>query len=106
MNRPGDWNCRSCQHLNFQRHNSCQHCGDPKSSDFRGKGASSFGFMGSNVRPGDWYCCHSSCFKCGAFKDDGGFNCDMPRTRAFGVSIHNFTSKMECFRCNAPRHSF
>ncbi|GER26351.1 Ran-binding zinc finger protein [Striga asiatica] len=30
MNRPGDWNCRSCQHLNFQRRDSCQRCGDPR----------------------------------------------------------------------------
>ncbi|GAY60036.1 hypothetical protein CUMW_199000, partial [Citrus unshiu] len=101
MNRPGDWNCRSCQHLNFQRRDSCQRCGDPRSSsDFCGfggrGGGSSFGFgTGSDVRPGDWYCSagncgahnfasRSSCFKCGAFKDDvagGGFDCDMPRSR-------------------------
>ncbi|KAL5582138.1 hypothetical protein UlMin_014580 [Ulmus minor] len=114
MNRPGDWNCRSCQHLNFQRRDSCQRCGDPKSSDFGGRGASSFGFTGSDVRPGDWYCsagncgAHnfascSSCFKCGAFKDDRGFDYDMPRSRGFG---HNFASRMEYFRCNAPRDLF
>ncbi|KAH0982716.1 hypothetical protein GBA52_009893 [Prunus armeniaca] len=111
MSRPGDWNCRSCQHLNFQRRDSCQRCGDSKSGvDFggfggRGGGGSSFGFMstGSDVRPGDWYCAaancgahnfasRSSCFKCGAFKDDsaaggggGGFDSDMPRSRRFRV---------------------
>ncbi|ESR40443.1 hypothetical protein KPL70_020678 [Citrus sinensis] len=143
MNRPGDWNCRSCQHLNFQRRDSCQRCGDPRSSgDFCGfggrGGGSSFGFgTGSDVRPGDWYCSagncgahnfasRSSCFKCGAFKDDvagGGFDCDMPRSRGSsfgggnrsgwksgdwictrsGCNEHNFASRMECFRCNAPR---
>ncbi|KAA8525384.1 hypothetical protein F0562_007198 [Nyssa sinensis] len=30
MSRPGDWNCRSCQHLNFQRRDSCQRCGEPR----------------------------------------------------------------------------
>ncbi|KAI9162164.1 hypothetical protein LWI28_024478 [Acer negundo] len=62
MSRPGDWNCRSCQYLNFQRRDSCQRCGDSKSGDLggfggRGGGPSSFGFgTGSDVRPGDWYC--------------------------------------------------
>nr|CAD1842996.1 unnamed protein product [Ananas comosus var. bracteatus] len=66
MNRkPGDWNCRSCQYLNFSRRDVCQRCGDPRSnssdrSDYAnfggGRGGSSFGFGGSDVRPGDWYC--------------------------------------------------
>ena len=107
MSRPGDWNCRSCQHLNFQRRDSCQRCGDPKSSDrggdfggFGGRGGSSYGFStGSDVRPGDWYCTasacgahnfasRSSCFKCGAFKDDsssGGYDSDFSRSRGFGT---------------------
>ncbi|KAM0933339.1 putative Zinc finger, RanBP2-type [Dioscorea sansibarensis] len=153
MNRkPGDWNCRSCNHLNFSRRDSCQRCGDPRSANDRGDyssfgsrgGGSSFGFTGSDVRPGDWYCScgahnfasRSSCFKCGAFKEDsavtggggggGGFDSDMPRrgygfgsgggarsgwksgdwicTRS-GCNEHNFASRMECFRCNAPRES-
>ncbi|XP_010925244.1 RNA-binding protein involved in heterochromatin assembly dri1 isoform X1 [Elaeis guineensis] len=152
MNRkPGDWNCRSCQHLNFSRRDSCQRCGEPRSSSDRsdyasfgggggggggGRAGSSFGFSGSDVRPGDWYCScgahnfasRSSCFKCGAFKEDsavgGGFEGDVPRSRGFGFgggraawksgdwictrsgcNEHNFASRMECFRCNAPRES-
>ncbi|KAM6585900.1 hypothetical protein CsatB_012902 [Cannabis sativa] len=161
MSRPGDWNCRSCQHLNFQRRESCQRCGDPRSGDRGdfgafggGRGSSnSFAFAttGSDVRPGDWYCAaancgahnfasRSSCFKCGAFKDDvigggggGGYDCiDMPRSRGSGFGSggggggggrpgwksgdwicnrsgcneHNFASRIECFRCNAPRDSY
>ncbi|KAJ7514586.1 hypothetical protein O6H91_23G052000 [Diphasiastrum complanatum] len=111
--KPGDWNCPTCQHLNFSRRDTCQRCGDPRpggAGEFgrfssRGSGSStyaygsgyggggsgasrsygsSFGFGGGSdicVRPGDWYCsigsCNahnfasrSSCFKCGAFKDD------------------------------------
>ncbi|XP_064966156.1 uncharacterized protein LOC135613091 [Musa acuminata AAA Group] len=151
MNRkPGDWNCRSCQHLNFSRRDSCQRCGDPRMSvdrseyaAFGGRGGPSFGFSGSDVRPGDWYCScgahnfasRSSCFKCGALKDDSaiggggggggcGFDGDVPRSRAFGFgggragwksgdwicnrsgcNEHNFASRMECFRCSAPRDS-
>ncbi|KAE8700630.1 Single hybrid motif superfamily protein [Hibiscus syriacus] len=155
MSRPGDWSCRSCQHLNFQRRDSCQRCGEFRSSDNfggfgGGRGDSSFGFtIGSDVRPGNWYCTagscgthnfasRSSCFKCGAFKDDsaGGFDCDVVRLEdsvaltepggnpatgyvpgeflvsfqirkhAWGMSgcnEHNFASRMECFRCSAPR---
>ncbi|KAJ6704242.1 ZINC FINGER PROTEIN [Salix viminalis] len=146
MSRPGDWNCRSCQHLNFQRRDSCQRCGDPRSGGdfgaFGGRGGSAaFGFTGSDVRPGDWYCTagncgahnfasRSSCFKCGVYKEmdsAGGFDIsDFPRSRGFGGSTgstgnrsgwksgdwictrwgcneHNFASRMECFKCNAPR---
>ncbi|XP_072979551.1 RNA-binding protein involved in heterochromatin assembly dri1-like [Typha angustifolia] len=157
MNRkPGDWNCRTCQHLNFSRRDSCQRCSEPRSSADRSdyasfgaggggaRGGSSFGFSGSDVRPGDWYCScgahnfasRSSCFKCGAFKEDtavglgagvgGAFDGDMMRSsRGFGFggggrtgwksgdwictrsgcNEHNFASRMECFRCNAPRES-
>ncbi|GFS35334.1 Ran BP2/NZF zinc finger-like superfamily protein [Actinidia rufa] len=150
MSRPGDWNCNSCQHLNFQRRDSCHRCGEPKHGERgdygcfggRGTGGTLFGFStGPDVRPGDWYCSigncgthnfanRSSCFKCGAFKDEssGGFDGDMPRARGFGFGggvggsrsgwksgdwicarseckEHNFASRMECFRCNAPRES-
>ncbi|KAK2661038.1 hypothetical protein Ddye_007571 [Dipteronia dyeriana] len=164
MSRPGDWNCRSCSHLNFQRRDSCQRCGEPRPGsgggsdrgDFggsfgvggggRGGGSSPFGFStGPDVRPGDWYCTvgncgahnfasRSSCFKCGASKDetgggliDGSCGGDIPRMRGFGFGSgsssrsgwksgdwictrsgcneHNFASRTECFRCNAPRES-
>ncbi|XP_076891259.1 RNA-binding protein involved in heterochromatin assembly dri1-like [Bidens hawaiensis] len=156
MSRPGDWNCRSCQHLNFQRRESCQRCGETKHGGYGGgRGsmitASAFSFnTGPDVRPGDWYCnvgncgahnfaSRSSCFKCGAFKDDlvssggnsgGGGGFDAGRGFGFGggsggsggggrsgwksgdwictrpgCNEHNFASRMECFRCNAPRDS-
>ncbi|KAL9256212.1 hypothetical protein AKJ16_DCAP03765 [Drosera capensis] len=160
MNRPRDWNCRSCNHLNFQRRDSCHRCGEPRTGDrgdlyvsFGGGGrggGSSFGGgfgTGPDVRPGDWYCTvgncgghnfasRCSCFKCGAIKEDslgGGFDSDIPRSRFFGFGSgsgvgggggsssrsgwksgdwictrlgcneHNFASRMECFRCSAPR---
>ncbi|VVB17204.1 unnamed protein product [Arabis nemorensis] len=160
MNRPGDWNCRSCNHLNFQRRDSCQRCREPKPggintdlfSGFGGRPISnSFGFnTGADVRPGDWYCnlgncgthnfaSRSSCFKCGAAKDESSRSAavaatgfidmnDDPRRNLFGFGSssgggtgrsswksgdwicsrsgcneHNFASRSECFRCNAPK---
>ncbi|XVF49868.1 hypothetical protein PTKIN_Ptkin04bG0050500 [Pterospermum kingtungense] len=47
MSRSGDWNCISCQHLNFRRMESCQTCGESRSDDLGGYGGrvgSSFGF--------------------------------------------------------------
>ncbi|KAL1301026.1 RNA-binding protein involved in heterochromatin assembly dri1 [Arachis hypogaea] len=111
MSRPGDWNCRTCNHLNFQRRESCQRCGEPRGvgagaggdygGAFGGRGSSSFGFTtGPDVRPGDWYCTvgncgahnfasRSSCFKCGAPKEDSsaaGFDADIPRTRGYSFA--------------------
>ncbi|CAA7409905.1 unnamed protein product [Spirodela intermedia] len=111
-------------------------------SSFGASGGSPFGTGGSDVRPGDWYCpcgyhnfaSRSTCFKCGAFKDettagfDGG---DALRSRGYGFggagggasaaragwksgdwictrtgcNEHNFASRMECYRCNAPREA-
>ncbi|XP_057434498.1 uncharacterized protein LOC130727397 [Lotus japonicus] len=100
MSRPGDWNCRTCSHLNFQRRESCQRCGEPRAGaggdyggafgsgggDYSGGfgggrgGSSSFGFTtGPDVRPGDWYC---NVGNCGA---------------------HNFASRSGCFKCGAPK---
>ncbi|KAL1224287.1 hypothetical protein V5N11_034427 [Cardamine amara subsp. amara] len=159
MNRPGDWNCRSCSHLNFQRRDSCQRCREPRPSSistdllssFGGRPVgSSFGFnaAGPDVRPGDWYCSlgncgthnfanRSSCFKCGAVKNESSLSAatgfidmsDGPRRGLFGFggsssgggmgrspwksgdwfcsrsgcNEHNFASRSECFRCNAPK---
>ncbi|KAL2346736.1 hypothetical protein Fmac_000736 [Flemingia macrophylla] len=85
MSRPGDWNCRTCNHLNFQRRESCQRCGEPRSGGdygggFGGRGSSSFGFTtGPDVRPGDWYCTVGNC------------------------GAHNFASRSSCFKCGAPK---
>ncbi|KAK4277152.1 hypothetical protein QN277_015193 [Acacia crassicarpa] len=146
MNRPGDWNCRACNHLNFQRRESCQRCGEGRvvGGDYGSFGGGRGFTTGPDVRPGDWYCnlancgahnfaSRSSCFKCGALKDDsssagggGGYDADVPRMRGFGFGSsssrpgwksgdwictrsgcneHNFANRMECYRCNAPRDS-
>ncbi|WZY79376.1 hypothetical protein YC2023_025760 [Brassica napus] len=182
MNRPGDWNCLSCSHLNFQRRESCQRCREPRPrsitdlvSSFASRPISNaFAFnTGPDVRPGDWYCnlgncgthnfaSRSSCFKCGAAKDESSRSAaalatvsdtkdqahlterrheahikptDYPLLQrsssvlevcgdalvvvvaeawaallgnleigfAPGCNEHNFASRSECFRCNAPK---
>nr|CAD1824310.1 unnamed protein product [Ananas comosus var. bracteatus] len=123
--KPGDWNCRSCQYVNFCKRDSCQRCGEPKlgvplheRTDYTSAGGAAW-----DVKPGDWYCscgvhnyaCRSNCFKCGAVKNDSGvthswgFACpgqhgwksgDWTCTR-LGCNEHNYASRTECFRCNA-----
>ncbi|RRT34172.1 hypothetical protein BHE74_00051621 [Ensete ventricosum] len=83
---PGDWNCWSCHHHNFSWRDSCQQCGnlrsssgDPSYAALGGlRGESSFVFsVSDHVRPGDWYCScgahnfasRSNCHSCGASKD-------------------------------------
>ncbi|BBM98445.1 hypothetical protein MPTK1_1g13610 [Marchantia polymorpha subsp. ruderalis] len=203
MNRkPGDWNCPSCQHLNFSRRDTCQRCSDARPGGGMGgvgradgggdygsygsRGGGSYGFgsgygsggggggdygrsyggsfgfgasSDSGVRPGDWYCpasgcgahnfaSRSNCFKCGVFKEESasggvglsqGYDGGSRGSRGsfgFGSSYsaggagpgagvgarqgwksgdwicgrsgcneHNFASRMECYRCNAPRES-
>ncbi|QCE08909.1 zinc finger Ran-binding domain-containing protein 2-like [Vigna unguiculata] len=125
MMRVGDWKCRSCQHLNFQRRECCQRCGDCKGGE--GNGYGGFGTE-SDVRPGDWYCdasncashnfaTRSTCFQCGASRNHsaaahtssskpswkpGWKHGDWICNRS-GCNEHNFASRMECFKCCAPR---
>ncbi|KAJ0985665.1 hypothetical protein J5N97_004021 [Dioscorea zingiberensis] len=69
---PGDWDCRSCQHLNFSRRDTCQRCGEPKI----GGGGARVGSKSSDAKPGDWYCMcgthnfasRPNCFTCGTYK--------------------------------------
>lgn len=78
----GDWMCPACQHINFKKREACQHCSYPK---YGGPDPTTFIYK----RPGDWYCTtmncgshnyasRSSCYRCGAMKNDygGGYGGD------------------------------
>ncbi|KAK3128349.1 hypothetical protein QOZ80_6BG0460370 [Eleusine coracana subsp. coracana] len=128
--KPGDWNCKYCQHLNFSRRDFCQKCRNPR-SDLQFSDHGTGGVLTSlDIRPGDWYCTcgyhnfasRSSCFNCGTIVRDfpagqgaeggrdsaavragwkaGDWICTRP-----GCNVHNFASRTECYRCNAPRES-
>ncbi|KAF8769675.1 hypothetical protein HU200_006279 [Digitaria exilis] len=118
MNRkPGDWDCRACQHLNFSRRDLCQRCGEPRGVADRGSGGGGGFGAGSDVRPGDWLCScgahnfasRSNCFKCSAFKEDtavnsgaGGFDGDMSRSRyGFGGGGGWKSGDWICTRCES-----
>ncbi|KAG8069597.1 hypothetical protein GUJ93_ZPchr0006g46438 [Zizania palustris] len=137
--KPGDWICKSCEHLNFSRRDFCQRCRAPRQDLQLGDGHVTGGVLTSlDIRPGDWYCncgyhnfaSRASCFKCGAIvKDlpagqggagiaDGDFarGRDSSAIRAGwkagdwictrpGCNVHNFASRIECYRCNAPREA-
>ncbi|KAE8811982.1 putative RNA-binding protein C17H9.04c-like [Hordeum vulgare] len=77
--KPGDWNCNSCQHLNFSRRDFCQRCRATRSDLQLGDGRCIGGVLTSlDVRPGDWYCncgyhnfaSRSNCLKCGTIVRD------------------------------------
>ncbi|KAK3029107.1 hypothetical protein RJ639_039251, partial [Escallonia herrerae] len=125
----GDWMCGSCQHLNFKKRDACQRCRFPKyggSPDM-----SSYGVNQTEVLAGDWYCSamncgahnyasRTSCFRCGASKDDycaygggmiGSYDASAPPgwktgdwicTR-LGCGVHNYASRMECYKCKTSR---
>ncbi|XP_074580923.1 uncharacterized protein LOC141837416 [Curcuma longa] len=129
--KPGDWTCRSCDHLNFSRRDACQRCGDPRLSagdplsDYtsfgrRGRGSSNGFGSGADVRPGDWNCScaahnfasRATCFKCGAFKDDssgsGGLDDDArERSRGQGGRRAGWKSgDWICHRSGCNEHNF
>ncbi|XP_078429391.1 RNA-binding protein involved in heterochromatin assembly dri1-like [Wolffia australiana] len=97
--RPGDWYC-SCGYHNFASRATCFKCGSFKDDlaavdpfRFRGFGGGAGGFGGgvapvgggggprSGWKSGDWICARMGC------------------------NEHNFASRMECFRCSAPREA-
>ncbi|CAH8310649.1 unnamed protein product [Eruca vesicaria subsp. sativa] len=132
MNRPGDWNCLSCSHLNFQRRESCQRCREPR------PGSISDLVSGFASRPISNAFAFNTGPDCGAAKDESSRSAaagfldmnDGPRRGLYGFGStsgggggmgrspwksgdwicprpgcneHNFASRSECFTCNAPR---
>ncbi|XP_028752696.1 zinc finger Ran-binding domain-containing protein 2-like isoform X1 [Neltuma alba] len=130
----GDWMCGACQHINFKKRDACQRCGYPK---FGGPDPSTYGYNRTEALAGDWFCTamncgahnyasRSSCYRCGATKDDyaslyagnmvgsGGYgsDCSFPPgwksgdwicTGRYGCGVHNYASRTECFKCKTPR---
>lgn len=91
----GDWMCSACQHVNFKRRDACQRCGYPK---FGGPDTSTYGSINRNTEAlaGDWFCTamscgahnyasRSTCYKCGALKDDAyGYGGNMVSSGGYG----------------------
>ncbi|KAA8523035.1 hypothetical protein F0562_009458 [Nyssa sinensis] len=133
MSREGDWMCSSCQHLNFKKRDSCQRCQCPKfgsGTDMSSYGinrtevlAGDWYCTAMNCGAHN-YASRSSCYRCGAAKDDycgygsgimgsGGYGYDgsaLPGWKSgdwicsrLGCAVHNYASRMECYKCRTPR---
>jgi len=116
--REGDWDCASCQHLNFAHRNVCQQCAQPKpDGGYAGQGSQ----LGSNGdrKPGDWDCpsCQhmnfarrDSCRSCGTLKEGIGASSGAPQdgTRnpdwsCMICSFSNFGRNTNCLKCGNHR---
>ncbi|XP_058182540.1 uncharacterized protein LOC131300624 [Rhododendron vialii] len=84
----GDWYCNTinCGAHNYASRTSCYMCGATKENDYCGYGGgmvAAAGICDGSVLPGwksgDWIC-----------------------TR-LGCGMHNYASRMECFKCKTPR---
>ncbi|XP_073275766.1 RNA-binding protein involved in heterochromatin assembly dri1-like [Primulina huaijiensis] len=130
MNNQGDWMCPACQHINFKKRDICQRCSCPKYAT--SAEVSSYSIQRTELMPGDWYCgglncgAHNyasrmSCYRCCATKEyfgcgagmmasagyaydaiPGWKNGDWICTR-FGCGMHNYASRMDCYKCKKPR---
>ncbi|XP_042408652.1 zinc finger Ran-binding domain-containing protein 2-like [Zingiber officinale] len=86
--KPGDWYCAACGVHNYASRPSCFKCSASK-DDSASVIANSWGFRcnspggaanwSSSWKSGDWICSRLGC------------------------NEHNYASRTECFRCNAPR---
>ncbi|PWA68024.1 Zinc finger, RanBP2-type [Artemisia annua] len=127
----GDWMCAACQHTNFKKRDACQRCHCPKFAT--PDEVASFGMNRNEVLAGDWYCAtfncgthnyasRTACYRCGAFKDYSammaastaacyGYDASVvPGWKTgdwicnrYGCGIHNYASRMECYKCKSPR---
>ncbi|XP_027333187.1 zinc finger Ran-binding domain-containing protein 2-like isoform X1 [Abrus precatorius] len=129
----GDWMCGACQHINFKKRDACQSCGYPK---FGGPDPTTYRYNWTEALAGDWYCkamncgahnyaSRSSCYRCGALKDDYsissrfidgsvGYGSDSNYPPGWktgdwicsriGCGVHNYASRTECFKCKTPRN--
>uniref|UniRef100_A0A1D1ZJC4 Putative RNA-binding protein C17H9.04c n=1 Tax=Anthurium amnicola TaxID=1678845 RepID=A0A1D1ZJC4_9ARAE len=90
--RPGDWYCSSCSYHNFANRANCLKCSafrDDSATGFDGGDAPrirGYAFSGGGAvrvpwKTGDWICTMSGC------------------------NVHNYASRMECYKCHAPRES-
>ncbi|KAK1413945.1 hypothetical protein QVD17_29682 [Tagetes erecta] len=125
----GDWMCAACQHLNFKKRDACQRCHCPKFAS--PDEVSYYGMNKTEILAGDWYCptfncgthnyaSRAACYICGALRD---YSAVMAATNAYaydatvvpgwktgdwicirlGCGLHNYASRIECYKCKAPR---
>ncbi|KAF5784530.1 putative Zinc finger, RanBP2-type [Helianthus annuus] len=72
----GDWNCATCQRLNFRRRTKCYRCGESHAGLSRVRNNAPTPRV-CEFRPGDWFCA------------------------AVGCQAHNFADRCVCIKCGA-----
>ncbi|GMH04500.1 hypothetical protein Nepgr_006340 [Nepenthes gracilis] len=133
MSSPGDWMCAACQHMNFKKRDSCQKCGFPKfgsQADVAAYAHNRTEVLAGDWYCQAMNCgahnfaSRTSCYRCGALKSDyvGGYGGHMVASGGFGsenlipgwktgdwicsrpgCGVHNFASRIECFKCKMQR---
>ncbi|KAE8714184.1 Zinc finger family protein, putative isoform 1 [Hibiscus syriacus] len=93
MSRTGDWMCAACQHQNFKKREACQRCAYPK---YGGPDVSTYLYNRTEILAGD--CMMGSESRVPPGWKTGDWMC----TR-YGCGVHNYASRIECFRCKTPR---
>ncbi|KAH7546432.1 uncharacterized protein LOC107429132 isoform X1 [Ziziphus jujuba] len=129
----GDWMCGACQHLNFKKRDACQRCQYPKygGPDPSTYGCNRTEVLAGDwycnaINCGVHnYASRSNCYRCGALKNDysGAYEAGMIGSADYGsdasvppgwktgdwicnrvgCGVHNYASRMECFKCKTPR---
>ncbi|XP_059638004.1 RNA-binding protein involved in heterochromatin assembly dri1-like [Cornus florida] len=133
MSREGDWMCNSCQHMNFKKRDTCQRCQCPKFGGGtnvsygvnRPEVLAGDWYCNAMNCGAHNYASRTSCYRCAAAKNDycaygGGMmasgayayggSADIPGWKTgdwicnnLGCGLHNYASRMECYKCKKPR---
>ncbi|CAF2164111.1 unnamed protein product [Brassica napus] len=128
----GDWLCGACQHANFKKREACQKCGYPKFGGVdvstylynRTEVLAGDWYCGALNCGSHNYASRTSCYRCGMIKveyTDQYYGAQMvaygndagacppgwktgdwvcPRV---GCGVHNYASRVECFKCKTTR---
>ncbi|CAI9298422.1 unnamed protein product [Lactuca saligna] len=129
----GDWMCGSCQHINFKKRDACQRCQCPKfatPAEMTNYGIDRTEVLAGDWYCSTFNCgshnyaSRTVCYRCGVPKDyttaamiaastAGYYTHDssaLPGWKSgdwvcnrVGCGVHNYASRMECYKCKTPR---
>ncbi|KAI3781896.1 hypothetical protein L2E82_11924 [Cichorium intybus] len=129
----GDWMCGACQHVNFKKRDACQRCQCPKfatPAEMSTYGIDRTEVLAGDWYCSTFNCgshnyaSRTVCYRCGTLKDyttaamiaastAGYYTHDssaLPGWKSgdwvcnrLGCGVHNYASRMECYKCKTPR---
>jgi len=83
--KPGDWYCPSCGHMNFARNLECRKCGTPTPDPEAARAAAESQKSKQEMKPGDWHC--SSCGFLNFAKNAACKQCGSPNFQAMYMQM-------------------